>query len=120
MRHRFLAAVALGTALGAGAATPASFPGGEEQMQDFLSKNIQYPARAQNNGIEGVVQLTFTVGPDGRIGKISVERPLDPDLESEAVRVVRAMPAWVPATDDNGAPVSQSVSLPVKFRLPAE
>ncbi len=72
------------------------------------------------NGIEGVVTLSFTVGTDGKISKITVERPLDPDLEAEAVRVVGGMPLWVPATDDTGQPVSQTVRLPVKFRLPAD
>lgn len=113
-----LSGVALTAASTAFAATPASFPGGEEALATFLSENMRYPARAIENGIEGVVRLNVAIGADGSIGKVSVARPLDPDLEQEAIRLVGLMPAWEAATDDAGAAVSQTVTLPVKFRLP--
>ena len=109
--------LAAACAFGAGAATPASFPGGQEALDAYLSGNVKYPAFAQENGIEGTVTVDFTVGTDGAITGVKIARPLDPDLEAEAVRVVKAMPAWTPATDDSGAAVTSTVSLPVKFRL---
>lgn len=99
------------------AATPPSFHGGEEALTAYLNANVVYPKFARENGIEGTVTVLFTVLPDGKITGIKVARPLDPDLEAEAVRLVREMPAWTPGVDDSGSPVSAEASLPVKFRL---
>lgn len=99
------------------AATPASFPGGQEQLDKYLAENVIYPVVAVENGIEGTVTIDFIVGKDGSISAVKVARPLDPDLEAEAIRIVKGMPKWTPATDDSGQPVEAPVSLPVKFRL---
>lgn len=112
-----LSGIALTVASTAYAATPATFPGGEEALTTFLNENVKYPARAIENGIEGVVKLNLVIEADGSVGKISVARPLDPDLEQEAIRVAKLMPVWQAATDDAGNAVSGTVTVPVKFRL---
>ena len=94
-----------------------SFPGGEEALATYLTENIQYPIIAAENGIEGVVTLDFMVKSDGSIGEIKIVRMVDLDLEDEAVRVVKAMPKWEPATN-NGIAVDAWFRLPIKFRLP--
>lgn len=100
------------------AATPASFPGGQDALQEYIASKISYPQSAIDNMIEGVVTVEFTVNADGSVSDAKVTHPLDPDLEAEAVRIVKSLPAWTPATDDSGKPVSQRVDIPVKFRLP--
>lgn len=116
--NRFITVVAsVASALSLFAGTPASFPGGSDKLYEYLQNNVKYPAFAQENGIEGTVTVDFMVADDGRISAVKIARPLDPDLEAEAIRVVKSMPAWQPAIDDNGNPVSSPVSLPVKFRL---
>lgn len=117
MKRILTAATLLGGALAATAATPATYPGGEEALQIYLKENVTYPQFARDNGIEGTVTVLFTVGIDGSISGARVDRPLDPDLEAEALRLVTSMPLWQPATDDAGMPEATSVSLPVKFRL---
>ncbi|MDE7403356.1 MAG: energy transducer TonB [Muribaculaceae bacterium] len=99
------------------AATPASFPGGAEAQAAYISENLKYPETAKASGIEGVVQVSFAVLPDGKIGSIKIDRMIDPDLESEAVRLVKLMPAWTPATDDAGKPVQSTVTLKIPFTL---
>ncbi len=42
---------------------------------------------------------------------------IDPDLEAEAIRLVREMPKWIPA-DNNGAPVDATANVVISFRLP--
>lgn len=98
------------------ALTPASFPGGQDAYQTYISENLKYPPTAKENGIEGVINLQFTVKPDGSIGNIKVTRMVDPDLEAEAIRLVKNMPAWTPATD-NGTPVESVGTLSVTFTL---
>lgn len=110
-----LAAV-LGLGFGAMALTPASFPGGEEAQEQYILVNLKYPQTAKDNGIEGVVAVIFTVKVDGSIGNIKIKRMVDPDLENEAIRLVKQMPHWEPAMD-NGTPVESTAEVDVPFTL---
>lgn len=96
---------------------PASYPGGEKAMTDYIQKNLKYPQPSINNGIEGVVNVRFTVKPDGALDKFSIVRLVDPDLEAEALRLVKGMPAWTPATV-GGTPVESQSNVEVVFTLP--
>lgn len=93
------------------------YPGGEEAMNKFINENLKYPAPAVENGVEGVVTLKLTIKTDGTIGAIKVVRMVDPDLEQEAIRIAKKMPAWTPA-DKDGEPVEAFVDVPVVFELP--
>lgn len=92
------------------------FPGGESAMYEWLSKNINYPVIAQENNIQGKVVLQFVVGKNGEIESIVVARGVDPSLDKEAVRVVKAMPNWIPGKQ-GGVPVKVRFTLPVQFKL---
>lgn len=105
---------ALGLSASAWALTPASFPGGAEAQKEYIATNMKYPAAAKDNGIEGVVTVVFTVKADGSIGNIKIKRMVDPDLEGEAIRLVKQMPKWTPA-NDNGAPVESTAEVTVSF-----
>lgn len=107
---------AMFTTFGAMALTPASFPGGEEAQQEYITVNLRYPKMAMENGIEGVVAVIFTVKTDGTIGNIKIKRMIDPDLENEAIRLVKQMPKWDPATD-NGKPVESTAEVDIPFTL---
>ncbi len=110
-------ALAAGATLGALAQSPASYPGGEEALQAYIQENLVYPQAAKDNGIEGVVTLECTILPDGSVGPIKVKRMVDPDLEQEAIRLVKAITAWTPATDAAGKAVLSVVQIPVTFSL---
>lgn len=110
------AAAALFSLAALGAKAP-SYPGGEKAMAEYISANMKYPAAAVDNGIEGEVSLTFTVKADGSIGAIKVERMIDADLEQEAIRLVKNMPKWIPATDGS-TPVEAPGRVTINFVLP--
>lgn len=93
------------------------FPGGEKALTAFISENLKYPQMAEENGIEGVVDVAFIVKSDGSISTIKIVRMIDPDLEQEAVRLVKIMPAWIPARA-NGAAVDAPASVQIPFTLP--
>ncbi|MCM1153626.1 MAG: energy transducer TonB [Muribaculum sp.] len=97
-------------------ATPA-FPGGDAALNAYISENLKYPPTAIDNGIEGTVEVNFTVKSDGTIGAIKIVRMVDPDLEQEAIRLVKNMPAWTPA-DSNGVAVDAPATVKVVFTLP--
>lgn len=92
------------------------FNGGEAAMYKWLSDNIVYPSAASEEGVQGRVVVEFVVGKDGSITNVRVVRPRHPALDKEALRVVKAMPKWVPGRN-NGQPVKVTYTLPVTFRL---
>ena len=92
------------------------FPGGNEALMKWLSKNLKYPASAQENGIQGRVLVQFVVNKDGSIVEPKVLRSVDPALDKEALRVVSAMPKWQPGKQ-RGKTVRVRFTLPVTFRL---
>lgn len=95
---------------------PPSFPGGEAELFKFLQKNIEYPALAKENNISGVVPLTFVVNKDGSVSDVQILRDIGGGCGKEAVRVVKAMPKWVPG-EANGHAVKVRYTLPVRFKL---
>lgn len=117
MKKYFTAMAGLLLAGAALAGPTPQYPGGDAALNDYLKKNMKYPQSAIDNGIEGVVDVAFLVKADGSIGAIKIVRMVDPDLESEAIRLVKGMPAWIPA-DQNGQPVDAQTQVEVNFTLP--
>ena len=93
-----------------------SFPGGMNALMDYLRKSIKYPPVAEENGIQGRVVCSFVVERDGSVTDVRVAKSVDPSLDKEAVRVVSAMPKWIPGRQ-NGQSVRVKYTLPVTFRL---
>ena len=93
-----------------------SFPGGMSALMNYLNNNIKYPVIAEENGIQGRFIVQFIVGKDGHISDVKVAKSVDPSLDKEAVRVVKAMPKWIPGKQ-NGQAVTVRYTLPVTFRL---
>ena len=93
-----------------------SFPGGDAALMAYLSQNVQYPPIAEEMGIQGRVLVSFVVERDGSITNVHVERGVDPSLDREAIRVVKAMPRWNPGKQNN-SPVRVMYTTPVTFRL---
>ncbi|GAB6120548.1 TonB family protein [Dysgonomonas termitidis] len=92
------------------------FPGGETEMHRFINDNLKYPVVAQESGIQGRVTIRFVVTKTGAISDVTVIRGIDPSCDKEAVRVVKAMPKWIPGKQ-NGLNVPVYFTLPVVFRL---
>lgn len=85
-------------------------------LNGWLGKNLRYPPIAEENGIKGRVVCQFVVERDGSITDIKVVRSVDPSLDKEAVRVIKAMPKWIPGKQ-NGSSVRVKFTLPVTFTL---
>lgn len=90
--------------------------GGMAGLMQFLSKNIEYPTIAQENGTQGRVTVQFVVNKDGSIVDAKVLRGVDPYLDKEALRVINSMPKWKPGMQ-RGKPVRVKYTVPVMFRL---
>ena len=93
-----------------------TFPGGDQALMKYLSSHINYPAMAQENGVQGRVVVQFVVTKTGKVGEVKVVRSVDKDLDREAVRVCKSLPNFVPGRQ-NGQPVNVWYTLPVTFKL---
>ena len=92
------------------------FPGGDQALMEFLAKNIKYPRRAKNIGIEGRVYLKFIVDVDGSISDIQVIKGIGAGCDEEAVRVLNMLPKFSPGKQ-RGMAVKVQMQLPVNFKL---
>ena len=95
------------------------FPGGMAGMMQYLSSNIRYPEDAREAGTQGRVIVSFIVEKDGSISNAKVAKPTYSSLDEEALRVVSAMPNWMPGKQ-NGQAVRVKYAVPVSFRLKGE
>jgi protein TonB len=95
---------------------PEFLDGGEAGLRAWIAKSIEYPVIAQENGIQGKVYVSFVVDKDGSISEAKVLRGVDPSLDKEALRVVRALPKWRPGKQ-RGKPVRVSYTVPISFVL---
>ena len=92
------------------------FPGGDEGRTKFLMNNLKYPAKAIEKGIQGKVFVSFIVEKDGSVGNVKLLRGIDESCDAEAVRVVSAMPKWLPGKQ-SGQPVRVQFNMPISFKL---
>ena len=93
-----------------------TYKGGEEAMMRFLSQVTRYPQRAQEFGIQGCVVVGFIVEKDGSLSDFKFIQRVDPELDDEALKTVKAMPKWNPGKH-NGKNVRVRHSVPVSFKL---
>ncbi len=104
---------------------PPMFPGGERALMEFLKENVKYPQMAAKRKAQGRVVMTFVVDKTGKtfvvdktgkVTEIKVAKSVDIYLDTEAIRVCKLLPDFIPARQ-NGEPVSVWFTLPITFKL---
>ena len=90
------------------------FPGGMEALNTYLRNNIRYPQEAQKAGIQGRVIIQFIVSKDGSITDAEVAHSVDPQLDAEALRLIKNMPRWKPGMR-KGQAIRVKQTLPIRF-----
>lgn len=96
--------------------TPATFPGGEQKLMEWISQHLVYPPTAIDEQIQGRVVIQIQVKADGTIGNVKIIKGVHPDLDTEALRVVKSLPKFNSAMLD-GKAVESLFTLPITFRL---
>jgi TonB family protein len=91
-----------------------TFVGGVEAMKTFFTQNLKIPEVLKGQEIKGRVFVRFVVKKDGKIEKVHLVKGPNDDCNSEAIRVIKMMPAWIPASD-RGDAVSAYHVLPISF-----
>jgi protein TonB len=94
-----------------------SFPNGTEKYFEFVRNNIRYPIEARENGIYGKVYVSFTTDKNGKIKDVKLVRGIGGGCNEEAIRIVKAMPDWIPGRQ-NGQKVSvANITVVIDFVL---
>ena len=91
-----------------------SFPGGQAALMKYIEENLNYPSVCGH--IEGRVVVQFTIGKDGTVKDAKIARGVSPELDKEALRLVRNMPKWKPGKQ-MGEAVETRYTVPVTFKL---
>jgi periplasmic protein TonB len=92
------------------------FPGGDAALLRYLSENARYTTAARENGVQGIVYISFVVKADGSIGEVTVLRGLGFGLDEMAIKIVKAMPRWQPGYQ-GGKAVAVNYNIPIRFSL---
>lgn len=92
------------------------FPGGEIELLKFISEHTQYPEVAKENNIQGKVIVRFCVTSKGGVDKVEILKGVDPELDKEAIRVVKTLPTFKPGKQ-GGKPVPVWYMVPINFTL---
>ena len=75
----------------------ASFKGGITAWGKYLSSNFDYPERALNNKIGGIVSVQFIINKEGLVEETHMYRSVELSLDDEAMRLINKAPKWLPA-----------------------
>jgi periplasmic protein TonB len=95
---------------------PPQFPGGADALYLYIYSNLRYPVSALHRRIQGTVNIGFVIKADGSIGKVSIVKGADPQLDGEAARIIAVMAHWKPAVY-KGKAVSSMLIIPITFTL---
>ena len=93
-----------------------AFPGGEQELLNYIGRNVRYPVIDMENNVQGKVILRFVVTKTGAVDKVEILRSLSQSSDNEAIRVVKSLPRFIPGKQ-NGRSVSVWYTLPVTFKL---
>lgn len=93
------------------------FNGGQLAMMEFLMNNMKYPQAAVKAKQQGKAIVGFVVRKDGTVSDVHITKSAGHAvLDEEAIRVVKAMPAWKPGKQ-KGEPVNVKYCVPITFKL---
>lgn len=82
----------------------------------WLQKKMKYPEKAIKEKKTGKVLVNFIIDKEGNVTNPRIIRSVDPELDAEALRVIRQMPKWKPGIKD-GKPIEVSMNIPFTFML---
>lgn len=95
----------------------AKFLGGQMAWLRYLKSNLKYPPAAQRAKIRGQVIVTFVVNKNGSIESVKLIKGVGFGCNEEAIRLIKAMPRWIPAVN-KGKKVRSQTMQSISFVAP--
>lgn len=92
------------------------YPGGIKSWFKYLSENMRYPPRAEEQNIQGTVQVGFVIDKYGNVLDPFIARSLEFSVDEEAIRIIQGSGTWL-AAFQNGDEVKSYKMQPINFKL---
>jgi TonB family protein len=80
---------------------PAMYPNGKEGIYILIKNETKFPNTETNLNNKGRVILSYVVDSKGKVDDIRVIQSAGKIFDKEAIRVIKKMHRWIPATLDN-------------------
>jgi TonB family protein len=93
------------------------FQGGDAGLLKFIAEQTSYPAEAKTNKIQGKVLVKFVVRKDGSVSNVSILKGVDPELDAEAIKVIKSLPPFDKPGIKSGQAVAVNYVIPITFSL---
>ncbi|NOX45845.1 MAG: energy transducer TonB [Chlorobi bacterium] len=94
---------------------PPTCYGGNKLLKAFIKEEMIYPELALKKNIEGTVELSFLVEPNGNTSNLNIEQSVSPEIDKEATRIFKKI-LWNPA-NELGKPIAYAHSIKIKFNI---
>jgi TonB family protein len=85
-------------------------------LSNYLEKNLEYPEKARDAGIDGKTKIVFTIDEKGDVVNVFAIKNTDILLEKEAARIIKNMKFDSPPMYKD-KPISLCFMLPITFAL---
>jgi TonB family protein len=95
------------------------YPKGNNGLITDIQSNVKYPKEAKEDGVEGIVIVSFRITENGAIKNIEIDKGADERLDNAALDVMETLRPWYPAEVD-GKPTEIDLKVIVTFRKPIE
>lgn len=91
------------------------------ELADFVEKQLHITSEMKSTGKQGQVICKWVVEADGTMSRFKIIKGLHPLMDAEAIRIMQALPSWIPAKQFNLRKrywefVPQTWSCPVIFK----
>ncbi len=88
--------------------------GGLAEWRSYLKDNLQYPGRALDKNIHGIVDVRFVVNEEGNVEDVYILKSVEYSLDQESIRIIKNSGKWHPGIK-NDIPVKTYKIQPVNF-----
>lgn len=87
-------------------------------MNQWMTENLQNPKEVSEGQLVGKVYVKFKVEIDGSVKQVAVVKGMAncEACNKEALRLISAMPNWIPGKNCKGEIESQWCQIPINFK----
>ncbi len=96
---------------------PPKFPGGPEALMDYIYAHFIVPPIKADPEMYGEIKVKCEITKKGTVGKVEIIENLNPEMDEEAIRVVKSLPKFEAATSD-GKPEKSFIVIPITIIEP--
>ena len=86
--------------------------GNSREFSQWVNSQLHIQRRIE---ADGRLLVGFTVGTDGVVRDVKVQKGLREDIDKEVMAIISSSPKWEPGIDPSGQPVPVSYSIPIVF-----